>query len=203
MEYIDFILENYIWFLVAFIVIVMTIIGYYAEQTEFGRKVLGSEPKPKSEKKKKKKNRKDLLEEIMEEQNAEPNQDNREDLVKTETTPKTEIKKEENASMKVNPTENNHVEEDLYAPLGDKKEPVIEKQTIEPKKIAEEKLEEPVQKQLEEKRVRETPNFEMPTVKETKEVTIDEKNSVRKPEEPKPTILKETEEVDEDDVWNF
>lgn len=38
MEYLDFVIENYIWFLVGGIVLLMTIIGYIAEKTEFGKK---------------------------------------------------------------------------------------------------------------------------------------------------------------------
>lgn len=38
MEYLDFVIDNYIWFLVGGIVLIMTIIGYVAEKTEFGKK---------------------------------------------------------------------------------------------------------------------------------------------------------------------
>ena len=34
----DFVIENYIWFLVGGVVILMTIVGYFAEKTEFGKK---------------------------------------------------------------------------------------------------------------------------------------------------------------------
>ena len=30
----DFIIENYVWFIVAFVVIAMAIIGYFADKTE-------------------------------------------------------------------------------------------------------------------------------------------------------------------------
>ena len=42
----EFFVENWIWFLVASIVILMTLIGYLAEKTDFGRKDI-----PKKEKK--------------------------------------------------------------------------------------------------------------------------------------------------------
>ena len=42
----EFFVENWIWFLVAGIVILMTLIGYLAEKTDFGRKDI-----PKKEKK--------------------------------------------------------------------------------------------------------------------------------------------------------
>lgn len=38
MDYLNFVTENYIWFLVGGIVLLMTLIGYYAEKTKFGKK---------------------------------------------------------------------------------------------------------------------------------------------------------------------
>lgn len=38
MEYLDFVIENYVWFLVGGIVLLMTLIGYFAEKTQFGKK---------------------------------------------------------------------------------------------------------------------------------------------------------------------
>lgn len=38
MEYLDFVVDNYIWFLVGGIVLLMTLIGYFAEKTQFGKK---------------------------------------------------------------------------------------------------------------------------------------------------------------------
>lgn len=49
---IDFLIDNYIWFVVVLVVIIMTIIGYYAEKTNFGKNV---KVKPKKTKKGKKK----------------------------------------------------------------------------------------------------------------------------------------------------
>lgn len=48
----EFFVENWLWFLVGGIVILMTIIGYIAEKTDFGRKDI--QKKEKSEKKKEK-----------------------------------------------------------------------------------------------------------------------------------------------------
>lgn len=45
MEYLDFVIDNYIWFLVGGIVLLMTIIGYVAEKTEFGKKTKKSTKK--------------------------------------------------------------------------------------------------------------------------------------------------------------
>lgn len=38
MNYLDFVIDHYIWFLMGGIVLLMTVIGYYAEKTEFGKK---------------------------------------------------------------------------------------------------------------------------------------------------------------------
>lgn len=50
----EFFVENWLWFLVASIVILMTLIGYIAEKTDFGRKDVPKKEKPKKEKKEKK-----------------------------------------------------------------------------------------------------------------------------------------------------
>ena len=44
----DFVIDNYLWFVVGGIVLLMIIIGYFAEKTNFGKKTL-SEKKPKKE----------------------------------------------------------------------------------------------------------------------------------------------------------
>jgi len=44
----DFVIDNYLWFVVGGIVLLMIIIGYFAEKTNFGKKPL-SEKKPKKE----------------------------------------------------------------------------------------------------------------------------------------------------------
>lgn len=59
----DFIIDNYIWFIVGALVIIMAVIGYFADKTNFGRKEIQKrvkkvEEKPKKEKKAKK-NKKD------------------------------------------------------------------------------------------------------------------------------------------------
>ncbi len=38
MEYLDFVTDNYVWFLVGGIILLMTLIGYFAEKTQFGKK---------------------------------------------------------------------------------------------------------------------------------------------------------------------
>ena len=48
---IDFVVENYIWFIVGVIVLLMIIIGFIAEKTDFGRKPFSDKKKEKVEKK--------------------------------------------------------------------------------------------------------------------------------------------------------
>lgn len=38
MDFIDFVIENYIWFIVGGLAVLMIIIGYFAEKTQFGKK---------------------------------------------------------------------------------------------------------------------------------------------------------------------
>ena len=194
MEYIDFILENYIWFLVAFIVIVMTIIGYFAEQTEFGKKVLGRDIEPKTEKKKKKK-KKDIFEEIMEEQNQQ--------IPVVESPTKEETKKEDlttSLEQKSN-ISTEEVKEDLKVPFGDIKTPIekTEKEvTAEPIKEPVEKKEPIVEPLKTERIIKETPTFEMPKPIEKTEKKVEEE-----PKKLEKAIPKRPEEIEEDDVWNF
>ena len=51
----EFFVENWLWFLVAAIIILMTLIGYIAEKTDFGRKDIPKREKIKKEKPKKEK----------------------------------------------------------------------------------------------------------------------------------------------------
>lgn len=44
----DFVIDNYLWFVIGGIILLMIIIGYFAEKTNFGKKPL-SEKKPKEE----------------------------------------------------------------------------------------------------------------------------------------------------------
>lgn len=53
-EVMQFIMDNYIWFAVGGIVIIMAIIGYFADKTDFGRNNEEKAPKVKKEKKPKK-----------------------------------------------------------------------------------------------------------------------------------------------------
>ena len=60
----DFIVDNYVWFIVVGIIILMAVIGYIADKTDFGRKGKDEDTKekkvekPKKEKKVKEKKKK-------------------------------------------------------------------------------------------------------------------------------------------------
>lgn len=58
----EFFVQNWIWFLVASIVILMTLIGYLAEKTDFGRRDI-----PSKENNKKGNNKKEIVEETFKE----------------------------------------------------------------------------------------------------------------------------------------
>lgn len=63
----EFILDNYIWFIVGGIIILMAVIGYFAEKTDFGRnkktEIKEEKPKEKEKPKKEKKQKKEEKEE--------------------------------------------------------------------------------------------------------------------------------------------
>lgn len=79
MDIVDFVTENYIWFIVVGIIILMAIVGYIADKTDFGRNRVERQPKEKQEKvkpekvvkekikKEKNKKEKNLKEEVVEE----------------------------------------------------------------------------------------------------------------------------------------
>ena len=56
----QFVTGNYIWFLIIGIVILMVVIGYIAEKTDFGHKDVGKKEK-KDKKKKEKRNTRNLI----------------------------------------------------------------------------------------------------------------------------------------------
>ena len=64
----DFIADNYVWFIVGGIIILMAIIGYFADKTDFGRKVKTEKAEKNVDKIEKKKNKKD-----KKEKNKKPN----------------------------------------------------------------------------------------------------------------------------------
>lgn len=100
----DFIMNNYMWFLIGAIVIVMIIIGYIAEKTDFGHKEV------KKVEKKSKKQEKELKK--LKNTNLKLN-----DVVYTENKENTEVL-DVDASNQLT----NNIEEDLTVPLSGVKE---------------------------------------------------------------------------------
>ena len=114
----QFVTDNYIWFLIIGIVILMVVIGYIAEKTDFGHKDVGK--KEKKDKKKEKELKK------LAKSNLKLN-----DVVYSD-------KKDEVEVIEDNPIENlseplNTVEEDLTVPLNnEKKEEPVEEEDVGP-----------------------------------------------------------------------
>ena len=70
---VDFITENYIWIIVAGVVILMAVVGYIADKTDFGRNRVEKQPKEKKEKvkeikTKEKKKKEKVVEQLPEKQ---------------------------------------------------------------------------------------------------------------------------------------
>lgn len=110
----DFIRDNYVWFIVGGIIIIMAIIGYIADKTNFGRDKIEKEPKDKKEKVKNNKQPEkieiedkgigDLTQSLSEANIGEANQIN--DLTQSLS------------EANIGETNQINVSEDLYAPLG-------------------------------------------------------------------------------------
>lgn len=67
----QFIVDNYIWFIVGGVVLLMAIIGYFADRTDFGRKEFQKrlkEPKEKNKDSKKETSKKGKVEEVIKEE---------------------------------------------------------------------------------------------------------------------------------------
>lgn len=112
----DFIIENYVWFIVAFVVIVMAIIGYFADKTDFGRKIEKKEKKQNNKKNEKIKVEAKGINELT--QNiAESNKDiastnQGENIVNID-----QIKEQE--KLDPMPIDNENIDQSLFAPLTD------------------------------------------------------------------------------------
>jgi len=144
----QFIMDNYVWFAVGGIVIIMAIIGYFADKTDFGRKVEEKkEPKIKKEKKPKKEKS------VKEPEKIEVEAKGIDELTKSmaETT------KEE---------ENTPVTDDLYAPL-EATEEELDPTLFEPlvplsNEIVTEEVEEPTVEETKEEIEPVSTNIELP-----------------------------------------
>lgn len=108
----QFITDNYIWFLIGGIVLLMVIIGYIAEKTDFGHKDVGK--KEKKDKKKEKELKK------LEKSNLKLNDvvytDNNVEVIEDLEVPLNENKQVEEISTPLN------IEEDLTVPLNGNKQ---------------------------------------------------------------------------------
>lgn len=112
----DYIMDNYIWFIVIGVVLVMALIGYIADKTDFGRNRVEKEKKVKKVKENIKpekievdaKGISELTDEVSKKDSILPKQDTEENATKQLD----EVKIEEPKQV---------ANEDLYAPLGDDK----------------------------------------------------------------------------------
>ena len=146
----DFIVDNYVWFIVVGIIILMAVIGYIADKTDFGRKGKDVDTKekkvekPKKEKKVKEKKEKikveakginELTQEVAENNKVDVQQSN--DLNVVEPV----------QNVQVN---NENIDQSLFAPLTDNVNEVIPQnnevvENTELKNVEPAKLENPIQ----------------------------------------------------------
>lgn len=198
-EVMQFIMDNYIWFAVGGIVLIMAIIGYIADKTDFGRK---TEEKVKKEKKPKK-------EKVVEEPTKVAAQGIN-DLAQTMI----EDKEEDNVSL-----ENTEIEVDpsLYEPLVPlsneeitTEEPVTTlEETVEP--ISNEEVpasDAMATMELEQSNDVELQPFIPNTIEEPIENDVEETiEPITQPieplEQPVQIPASETESAEEEDVWKF
>ena len=146
----DFIVDNYVWFIVVGIIILMAVIGYIADKTDFGRKGKDEDTKekkvekPKKEKKVKEKKEKikveakginELTQEVAENNKVDVQESN--DLNVVEPV----------QNVQVN---NENIDQSLFAPLTDNVNEVIPQnnevvENTELKNVEPAKLENPIQ----------------------------------------------------------
>lgn len=112
----DFIIENYVWFIVAFVVIVMAIIGYFADKTDFGRKIEKKEKKQNNKKNEKikveAKGINELTQNIAESNKDVASTNQGENIVNID-----QIKEQE--KLDPMPIDNENIDQSLFAPLTD------------------------------------------------------------------------------------
>ena len=194
----QFISDNYIWFMVVIVVAIMTIIGYIAEKTDFGHKKV-EDSKPKKEKLKiediKDKNLtlqdavyKDV---IIKENNLENQIPDEVSSTTTDLNSEAEIESKEDKADNTSNVEKPVVEN--YDFISEEEEPISTEENIEsavekaPVKIEDAKIEEETEASI----------FDENPEKGKNEVnTADVKMTVKDTEEP-------MEIVPEDDIWKF
>ena len=112
----DFIADNYVWFIVAFVVIVMAIIGYFADKTDFGRKIEKKEKKQNNKKNEKikveAKGINELTQNIAENNKDAVSTNQDENIVNID-----QIKEQE--KLDPMPIDNENIDQSLFAPLTD------------------------------------------------------------------------------------
>ena len=112
----DFIIENYVWFIVTFVVIVMAIIGYFADKTDFGRKIEKKEKKQNNKKNEKikveAKGINELTQNIVENNKDAVSTNQDENIVNID-----QIKEQE--KLDPMPIDNENIDQSLFAPLTD------------------------------------------------------------------------------------
>lgn len=144
----DFIVQNYVWFIVGGVIILMAVIGYIADKTDFGRK--GKEEN-KIEKPKKEKKAKEKKEKIKVEPkgiNELTQKVNEKDKINIETDQNPNVNMQ-NITDNVQATDvtssNENIDQSLFAPLTDdvkevipqdsKKDEPLELKSVEPAKL--------------------------------------------------------------------
>lgn len=197
----EFLLDNYIWFIIGFIVILMIVIGYLAEKTQFGSKKI-----TKKDKNVKKKKEVEVLEQVEQAKNTRINEailENAE-LLKKAPIPTSSVA-EPMPSIKEKEVKEELIPEELTVPFGNidslketRMETMREKDTVEvppveSKKPSIEETFEETYTPLEEKEEALPPLMEQEDHYEEEKVKM-----------PLPDIqgLRE-EKTDEDDVWDF
>lgn len=207
-EVMQFIMDNYIWFAVGGIVIIMAIIGYFADKTDFGRNKEEKPPKVKKEKKPKKEKK------VEEPQKIEVDAKGINELTQSMIETPTEETKEEAMDDLYAPlesTESQDVEVDasLYAPL----EPLTNEEVTEVETQETMTTEVPVIDSMatmeEEPKEVELEPFTPNTIEEPIEESIEENiEPLVQPieplkEEPVQIPTTEPEATEEEDVWKF
>ena len=146
----DFIVDNYVWFIVVGIIILMAVIGYIADKTDFGRKGKDEDTKEKKvEKTKKEKKEKEKKEKIkveakgINELTQEVAENNKVDVQQSNDLNVVEPVQ----NVQVN---NENIDQSLFAPLTDNVNEVIPQnnesvENTELKNVEPAKLENPIQ----------------------------------------------------------
>ena len=131
----DFIMDNYVWFIVIGVIVLMAIIGYFADKTDFGRKTK-EEKSDKVEKVDKKKNKKEKNKKVTK---IEIDAKGIDELTKGVANKKNKKSEVNDIIDNVNleqpltdvqdmplPTANETVDQSLFAPLSDQPSEVID-----------------------------------------------------------------------------